>query len=131
MRKTAVFDFDGVIHSYKSGWKGITVIPDPPVDGIKHAIEVIRKKYRVVVFSSRCRTKEGMDAIRKWLAKHSIAVDDIVDHKPPAEVYVDDRAIQFDGNVNTLLHKIETFVPWYERLDIRKGVELPKGGARG
>lgn len=28
---TVSFDFDGVIHSYRSGWKGAAVIPDPPV----------------------------------------------------------------------------------------------------
>ena len=28
-----VLDFDGVIHSYKSGWKGADVIPDEPVPG--------------------------------------------------------------------------------------------------
>lgn len=39
MKQTVVFDFDGVIHSYTSGWKGATVIPDPPVPGIKEAIK--------------------------------------------------------------------------------------------
>lgn len=36
---TVSFDFDGVIHSYRSGWKGAAVIPDPPVEGIKEVIE--------------------------------------------------------------------------------------------
>ena len=49
-----VFDFDGVIHSYVSGWKGATKIPDPPVAGIKEAIDDIRKAgYEVCVVSTR------------------------------------------------------------------------------
>lgn len=43
MKKTVVFDFDGVIHSYISGWKGIDNIPDEPVKGIKEKIERIRE----------------------------------------------------------------------------------------
>ena len=38
-KPTIVFDFDGVIHSYTSGWRGLEVIPDPPVDGIREMIE--------------------------------------------------------------------------------------------
>lgn len=36
-KPTVVFDFDGVIHSYTSGWKGATEIPDPPVPGVREA----------------------------------------------------------------------------------------------
>ena len=36
---TVSFDFDGVIHSYRSGWKGAAVIPDPPVERIKEVID--------------------------------------------------------------------------------------------
>ena len=39
---TVVFDFDGVIHSYTSGWKGVANIPDPPVPGIREALADLR-----------------------------------------------------------------------------------------
>ena len=42
-KPTVVFDFDGVIHSYTSGWKGVAEIPDPPVPGIGEAIAELRQ----------------------------------------------------------------------------------------
>ena len=112
MTPTVVFDFDGVIHSYTSGWKGKTVIPAPPVQGIREAINDIRKLYRVVVVSTRCDTPDGIMAVKEYLAKHDIVVDDVMKEKPPAIVYVDDRAICFDGNPHGLLDKITEFEPW-------------------
>ena len=71
-KKTVVFDFDGVIHSYTSGWKGAEDIPDPPVPGISEAIERIRMAgYRVVVVSTRCYRPEGMGAVRRYLRDNS------------------------------------------------------------
>ena len=92
MKKTVVFDFDGVIHSYKSGWRGKTVIPDPPVDGIVEALKEIHESgYEIVVVSTRSATVEGKAAVWSYLI---------------------DRAICFDGHPETLLQKIQSFKPW-------------------
>ena len=112
-KKTVVFDFDGVIHSYTSGWQNECTIPDPPVDGIKEAIAEIREAgYTVVIVSTRCAYANGKLAIMNWLEKYGIKVDGIVEHKPPAVVYIDDRAICFDGDSKSLLSKIKKFKPW-------------------
>ena len=55
-KKTVVFDFDGVIHSYVSGWKGLSVVPDPVVPDIQAAINNLRMDgYKVIVVSTRCQ----------------------------------------------------------------------------
>jgi 5'(3')-deoxyribonucleotidase len=113
---TVVFDFDGVIHSYSSGWKGTSVIPDPPVNGIKEVIEnLLERGYRVVVVSSRCREADGISAIREWLKQYNFPYVEVMAEKPPAIVYVDDRAICFDGNTEPLYEKIVHFKTWYEK----------------
>ena len=115
MKQTVVFDFDGVIHSYTSGWQGATVIPDLPVDGIAKAVADIRNAgYEVVVVSTRCNTNEGICAVCKYLVDNNIIVDKVCKEKPPAVVYIDDRAICFDGKPETLLSKIKAFKPWYK-----------------
>lgn len=116
MKKTVVFDFDGVIHGYTSGWKGADLIPDKPVEGIKEAIFDIRKAgYEVAVVSTRCATANGMEAVKKYLADNEIEVDKVCAEKPPAIVYIDDRAICFDGKSDELLKKIENFKTWYQK----------------
>lgn len=115
MKKTVVFDFDGVIHSYTSGWKGITCIPDPPVHGIEKALKDIHDAgYEVVIVSTRCDSFFGRVAIENWLDLYglSVFVDRVCREKPPAIVYIDDRAICFDGHPEKLLEKIKAFKPW-------------------
>lgn len=107
---TVCLDFDGVIHSYKSGWQGIDVIPDPPVEGAKEAIAALRKEGKeVVVFSSRSKDPKGVKAIEDYLAKHGIEVDQVVHDKPPAQVYVDDRGVPFSGSWVDTLKDIQNF----------------------
>lgn len=115
-KRTVIFDFDGVIHSYTSGWKGIDVIPDEPVSGIREVIDELRNEhgYEVVVVSTRCAETCGIAAIHEWLNKHGIAVDRVQAEKPPALVVVDDRCICFDGATRGLVDKIRNFKPYRE-----------------
>lgn len=134
MKQTVVFDFDGVIHSYTSGWQGAVMIPDPPVPGIKEAIDEIRSAgYEVVVVSTRCAGGTGaaaMAEIWKWLDTHGIKVDKVCAEKPPAIVYIDDRAITFDGKPETLLGKIQAFKPWNKKKKTLKPCPFCGGKAK-
>lgn len=111
--KRVVFDFDGVVHSYTSPWQGADIIPDPPVPGIKEAIKQFRDAgYLVCIISTRTRSKRGRDAIRTWLEKNGIEVDELSAEKVAAVAYIDDRAIRFDGHPETLFNQVETLKPW-------------------
>jgi hypothetical protein len=107
--RTICIDFDGVIHSYLSGWRGEAVIPDPPIHRTAEAIVRLRKHFRVVVHSARCCSHEGRQAIREWLELHNIEVDDVCEHKPPAMVYLDDRGVPFTGDWDQAIADIHSF----------------------
>lgn len=108
-RRTICLDFDGVLNSYRSGWQGAENIPDPPIHGTREAVARLRQQYLVVIHSTRCRTPEGRTAIENWLQRHDIQVDEVCEHKPPAHVYVDDRAVPFRGNWDQVVHDIQQF----------------------
>lgn len=110
------FDFDGVIHSYVSGWKGLENCPDPVVEGIGDVIENLRKDgFKVVVHSSRCKLRPGIMAVKNYLEKNNIVVDDVVSEKPSSVVNIDDRAICFDGTTDKLVEQIKKFKPWMKK----------------
>ena len=120
-------DFDGVIHSYSSGWKGACVIPDPPVDGaIAFMLEALNH-FDVVIFSSRSHQVGGMGAMRAWLRGNAGAtwypgylggsgLEDVrfVAEKPSAMVTLDDRAITFEG-IWPSMQELKGFKPWNKR----------------
>ena len=71
MKKILCLDFDGVIHSYTSGWKGPRSIPDPPVPGALEAIvEYVQAGFDVQIFSSRSRYFGARWAMKQWLKWH-------------------------------------------------------------
>ncbi|OXS92673.1 hypothetical protein [Pandoraea apista] len=70
MKPILCLDFDGVIHSYSSGWKGPRTIPDAPVDGALQFIIEALETFEVQIFSSRSNYWFGRFAMKCWLRKH-------------------------------------------------------------
>ena len=134
-KKIICLDFDGVIHSYTSGWKGPRNIPDDPVKG---AFEWIEKfiwerctlpesmdpwpadgDYELCIYSSRSTTFAGRWAMKQWMIKHGFdsryfEVIKFPTKKPPAHLTIDDRAICFKGKFPTI-KTIEEFKPWNKK----------------
>lgn len=128
-------DFDGVLHSYKSGWQGPRTIPDPPVNG---AIEWLKsllgvadnegigpsiKTFQVCIYSSRSKYIGGRRAMKKWLkkygmTKYQIELIKFPLFKPAAFLTIDDRCFQFMGVFPDEEGLLE-FKPWYKNLRIQ------------
>ncbi|UJR82040.1 Hypothetical protein I5071_41050 [Sandaracinus amylolyticus] len=118
-RDTVCVDFDGVLHSYTSGWKGGTVIPDPPVPGAIEWLTKLYESFEIAILSTRTREPGAADAMREWLRAYGLAPE-LVDRisfprsKPPARVYIDDRGWRFEGTFPKI-EEIERFEPWNKR----------------
>jgi len=127
-------DFDGVIHSYSSGWQGADVVPDPPVDGALDFILDAREHFTVSIYSSRSSKQSGITAMQGWLMSHMLkhsaegggprefgseTIAEVIDsiywatEKPPAMVTIDDRALTFTG-VWPSMDALTSFKPWYK-----------------
>ena len=129
-------DFDGVIHSYTSGWKGARNIPDPPMPGaIEFIGDALIEGWDVVIHSSRARYFGGISAMRAWLQRHAGNLWDgpfegticsvrFTRWKPPAVVTIDDRAMRFEG-IWPDTKGLRKFKPWKLSSTTER---LPTGG---
>ena len=127
-KPTLCLDFDGVLHSYTSGWKGADVVPDPPTDGALQFLWDASEHFKIAIFSSRSHQPGGKHAMQKWLNAHMrtfwsmdrTRCDDILaeidwpNEKPAAFVTLDDRALTFEGEWPDPKLLLE-FKPWNKR----------------
>lgn len=94
-KPTIAFDFDGVLCYYDS-WHGPEIINGGPVLGIKALLSCLADDYKLIIISSRAKSKEGREAILNWLKEYNLEYfDDVTCIKEPALVYIDDRAVRF------------------------------------
>ena len=94
-RKTIAIDFDGVIHKYSKGFKGLDNAYDEPVPGTVEALE----KLNSLGFDLKIMSSRPAPVITKWLEKHGMTklISEVSNHKFPATVYVDDRGFKFNN----------------------------------
>lgn len=136
-KKILVVDFDGVIHSYTSGWISATFIPDPPVPGAMEWLWEMSKEFNLQIYSSRSGQEGGIAAmstyVRYWAMKElsndeseykaNALINRIVNDpaawpmtKPPGFVTLDDRVICFQGPHSwPTLDELNSFKPWNKK----------------
>ena len=80
-------------------------IYDIPNENIKETLETLKNEgFEIIIVSTRCSTEEGQKEIRQWLMKYNLNeyIDKLSDIKPPALLYVDDRAYRHNPYIKNL-----------------------------
>ncbi len=110
-RFVAAIDFDGTVHDVTAREPGYKM--GKPYPGAKECLDRLRELgAEIVIHTCRGRAALGLpdltvefqqkngtlDHVRQWLDFFDIPFDEITAVKPIADVYVDDRAIPFDGD---------------------------------
>jgi hypothetical protein len=106
--KTICIDFDGVLAKY-GGWKGEDHFGEP-IEGAKEFLEKIKSAgLDIVIFTTR-----NPDKVREWCRENDFPEPrEVTNIKIPAPVYIDDRAIKFEGDFSKLISDLKDFnVHW-------------------
>ena len=111
-KKKVCIDFDGVLAEYH-GWEG-EHHHGKPLPGVKAFLEKLRMaNIDVIVLTSR----ESKEHILAWFKRYGLPIPvEITNRKIPANAYIDDRAVYFDGNFDHLLKTLRSFkVYWSQK----------------
>lgn len=110
-------DFDGVIHDYRHGWKGGAIYGNVTT-GFWEWAERAKDYFRLVVYSSRSMTRDGIDGMKAWMTREHPQRQlpvyfEFEAKKPPAFLTIDDRALTFAGDWGAFDPvKLREFEPW-------------------
>lgn len=117
-KHTIAIDFDGVLADYSKGYQGKDVF-GVMIPGSDSATKVLKENdWTIIIYTTRPVT----EALKKWLNDNGIAYDYINENpnqpeeskgcKLIADVYLDDRAINFHGEWPWTIRSIADFKPW-------------------
>ena len=108
-KKTIAIDLDGVLDEY-TGKYDVNKIPDIR-NGAKEFIIKLSKDYKLILFTTR-----DSKLAKEWLIKNNIDkyFSDITNTKPLAYIYLDDRALKFNGNYDDTLNAIKNYKVYWK-----------------
>lgn len=109
-------DFDGVLHTYNH-WRDGTLYGAPIEGSVDAMWEIVNSGRRAAVFTARADTQEQYDAVVEWLDKHGYPPVPVTNTKPVAYVYLDDRAIRFEGDWTDALIEIGVQLENHRQMD--------------
>lgn len=109
-KKTIAIDLDGVLDEY-TGKYDENKIPDIR-NGAKDFIIKLSKDYKLILFTTRESSKA-----KDWLIENDINqyFSEITNIKPPAFIYLDDRALKFNGNYDDTLNAIKNYKVYWKK----------------
>lgn len=107
-KKIICVDFDGVLNEY-NGYEGGRL--GEPLSGSQDFIKELRKKYKVVILTSRPK-----EQVINWLSDNGFPSMVVTNHKVPAVAYIGDRAIRFNGSyIQTIYEAVNLKPYWMKR----------------
>ena len=109
-KKTLMIDLDGVLNKYtKYDENFIPQIREGAAEFLSRLCSL--NKYELVLFTTRPEKLAS-----KWLEDNGINhyFKEITNIKKPASIYIDDRALKFNGDYNKTLDEIEKFKVYWK-----------------
>ena len=103
-------DLDGVLNNYTKYEENN--IPEIKTGAEEFIKELHKKGYKLVLFTNRKPFNAS-----KWLIENKLDkyFSDVTNVKPIASIYIDDRAVKFNGDYNQTLAEIENFNVYWKK----------------
>ena len=109
-KKKILIDLDGVLNKYGKEKYDENYIPEIK-DGAKEFIEKLSEVAELYLFTSR-----NLMLSAKWLIENKIDkyFKNVTNVKLPSFLYIDDRAICFNGNFEKTYNEVLEFKPYWK-----------------